>query len=147
MCSKGVKYCKNSEMFWLLVIIKPIRFLVFAAMLCTLLCGYRSCKECHAKYFKPMVLPFLSLALIISKLRGRTWNSLNIYGELLTILQTGLKNPLARSYLRVRTEVGQVDFSSCSSHRASDIFSLNRYMICINFPDQTFQYRTYLCSV
>jgi len=27
----------------------------------------------------------------------------------------------------VRTEVGQVDFSSCSSNRASDIFSLNRY--------------------
>ena len=37
------------------------------------------------------------------------------------------KNPLARSYLQVRSEVGRVDFSSCSSDRASDIFSLNRY--------------------
>ena len=37
------------------------------------------------------------------------------------------KNPLARSYLQVRSKVGQVDFSSCSSDRASDIFSLNRY--------------------
>jgi len=37
MCSKGVKYCKNSEMshiymFRLLVIINPIRFLVLVVM-------------------------------------------------------------------------------------------------------------------
>jgi len=37
------------------------------------------------------------------------------------------KNPLARSCLRVRSEVGRVDFSSCSSNGASDIFSLNWY--------------------
>jgi len=29
--------------------------------------------------------------------------------------------------LRVRSEVGQVDFSSCSSDGASDILSVNRY--------------------
>ena len=50
ICSKGVKYYKNSEMsytymFWLLVIIKPIRVLVLAAMLFTLSCGYSRCKD------------------------------------------------------------------------------------------------------
>ena len=67
MCSKGVKYCKNSEIscFRLLEIINPIRFLVVAVMLCTLSCGYSRCTECHAIYFKPMVLPFLSPSLII----------------------------------------------------------------------------------
>ena len=50
--------------YW--VIVNPIRFLISAAMLCTLSCGYRRCTECQTIYFKPMVLPFLSAALIIS---------------------------------------------------------------------------------
>jgi len=39
------------------------------------------------------------------------------------------KNPLSRLYLRVRSVVGWINFSSCSSDRASDIFSLNRYLL------------------
>jgi len=34
--------------------------MVLAAMMCNLSCGYSRCTECHAIYFKPMVLPFLS---------------------------------------------------------------------------------------
>jgi len=52
-------------MFRLLVIINLIRFLVLVAMLCTLSFGYNRYTECHAMHFKPMVLPFLSPALII----------------------------------------------------------------------------------
>jgi len=69
VCWNGVKYCKTVKchiyMFWLLVIINPIRFLVLVAMLCTLSCGYSSCTECHAIYFKPIIPPFPSPALII----------------------------------------------------------------------------------
>ena len=49
-------------------------FYVLAAMLFTLSGGYSKCAECHVIYFKPMVLSFLSPALIISvaKLRERS---------------------------------------------------------------------------
>ena len=43
----------------------PDTLACFAAMLCTLSCGYGRCTECHAIYFKPMFLPFLSYVLII----------------------------------------------------------------------------------
>jgi len=48
-----------------MVIINPMYFFVLVAMLCTLSCGYSRCTDCHAIYFKPMVLPFLSPVLII----------------------------------------------------------------------------------
>ena len=43
-----------------------IRFLVLAAMLCTLSCDYNRYTECHAIYITLMILHFLSPALIIS---------------------------------------------------------------------------------
>jgi len=57
--------------FLLLVIIIPIRFLVLALILCSTSCDYNRCTEYHALYFKPIVLPLLSLALVIiaAKLR------------------------------------------------------------------------------
>jgi len=54
----------------------------------------------------------------------------------------------SNSYLRVRSEVGRVHFSSWSSDRASDIFSLNRYKLFLtkvcqrNLQTLAFWFRT-----
>ena len=47
-------------MFWLVVVINPIRFLVLAALLCTLSCGYSRYTECKFTLSLEMVQSFLS---------------------------------------------------------------------------------------
>ena len=65
---------KNSELSHIYMLLLLVIIFVLAAMLCTLSCGNSRCTECHAIYVKPMVLPFLSPALIIivAELRGRS---------------------------------------------------------------------------
>jgi len=65
----------------LLVRINPISFHVLAAMLCMLSCCYDMYTEPHAIYFRPMVQPVLSPALIISvaKLRWSSCNDRTLY--------------------------------------------------------------------
>ena len=70
ICVQRVLNIVNSELsniyvFRLFGLINPIPFLILAAMLCAFPCVYNRCTECHALYFKPMVLPFPSPAFII----------------------------------------------------------------------------------
>ena len=61
-------------MFWLLVIINLIRFLVLAAIFCTLSCGYSRCSECHAIYIKSYGPTFSLLQYYNSVFTGSLWN-------------------------------------------------------------------------